>query len=283
MAFDIPNLVTFPLEISIAFLILWLDLRQRAREKAQIERHNELEQKQKAAESKQMERFSNWVKESSKQQLFMLDSILTSLNHDQASIFRTEVGNRFSNEISNDLDDLENLLNQKEKISHVSDPKLEADIESKIDELESAKVVANAFLPDNFKERINNIANWTKESIEALQQIPINIEIDDKESDFPNLDLKKINTRPTIKLESKEILIDDMDKIRNEIKDLRNEIKTHLGDQIEQALTQTSDIGKKALSNIIDMGKSFKDIINKQIPKEEENKSKEKEKTKDKE
>ncbi|MHA2098680.1 MAG: hypothetical protein ACW99A_08330, partial [Candidatus Kariarchaeaceae archaeon] len=158
MAVDIPNILTLAIELTVAILIVIVDQRSRRRERNSILRAQETERKHRETQQLQMERFSGWIQEDSKRQLMMLESILISLDEEKAKVFRNEVGQRYSSEISQDLDDLEDLLDRRREMGYMNDPILESDINQKIDELSSAQEIAGSFLPQGFADSLRSIS-----------------------------------------------------------------------------------------------------------------------------
>jgi hypothetical protein len=169
--FDIPNIVTLPIEIGIALMILWTDRRSRLRDRENIERQMEIETRHRDARSMQTERFNNWTQEAAKRQIMLLESIMVSLDVDKAQIFKDEVGTRYSEEISRDLNDLENLLEKKGSDPSIDDFKLDVEIESKIEELSSAKDIASSFLPESVLESLQNLSHLAVNSLEGIQKL----------------------------------------------------------------------------------------------------------------
>ncbi|MHA2168625.1 MAG: hypothetical protein ACXAB7_01805 [Candidatus Kariarchaeaceae archaeon] len=169
--FDIPNIVTLPIEIGIALMILWTDRRSRLRDRENIERQMEIETRHRDARSMQTERFNNWTQEAAKRQIMLLESIMVSLDVDKAQIFKDEVGTRYSEEISRDLNDLENLLEKKGSDPLIDDFKLDVEIESKIEELSSAKDIASSFLPESVLESLQNLSHLAVNSLEGIQKL----------------------------------------------------------------------------------------------------------------
>lgn len=84
MIADIPNYISFPFEIAVALLILWLDKQERKREESRIKRRTKVENKQQA-------RFPNFVTETSKHQMILFESILESLDPDKAHQFKKNI------------------------------------------------------------------------------------------------------------------------------------------------------------------------------------------------
>ncbi|OLS28746.1 MAG: hypothetical protein HeimC2_04760 [Candidatus Heimdallarchaeota archaeon LC_2] len=244
MVFDIPNYFTLAIEIAVAIMILWVEQRSRRREAASLKRGYEMEQKHRETQQLQMERFSSWIKEDSRRQLMMLDPIMVTLDAEKASIFRNEVGQRYTDEITRDLNDLEELLEQKQEIGLEKNPALDNTISQKIDELSSAEEIASSFLPRGIAESLKSISNISKATMIDL-------------GDLSNLssDLREIGEPHHGKLppEPKSKLTEDKEKLSKEIENLKLEI----GKTIAES---TSHLGEK-LQNILDPSKINKGIM----------------------
>ncbi|MCE7736008.1 MAG: hypothetical protein GPJ54_14090 [Candidatus Heimdallarchaeota archaeon] len=259
MAFEIPNIATLGIELSVAFLILVVDQRSRRRERNAILRSQKIDNEHREQQHLQMERFSGWIQEDSKRQLMMLESIMVSLDAEKAKIFRTEVGQRYTNEISRDLDDLEELLEKREELGIEGDRDLESDINQKIDELTSAEKIAGSFLSKSFQDSLKAISNTAKEAFIHMSDISElkNIEIDDNETGDIQIPLsdKKMDQ-----------FKDDKEKLMTEIETLKFEI----GKTIAASTNQVT--GK--ISNIFDptkLEKGIKDLVSKIGSKKSEN------------
>ena len=169
--FDIPNFVSLPIEIGVAVLILLMDKRQRKRERESTLRFHQQQDQFRQSEIRQRERFNNFIQESSKRQIMLLESIMATLDKERVNDFKTEVGSRYAEELSNDMNDLDELLDRKSKSADV-DPELEADIESKIDEIESGKDFVEHFLPKETIDSISNLANSATNAYRVLRDLP---------------------------------------------------------------------------------------------------------------
>ncbi|MHA2502405.1 MAG: hypothetical protein ACXAE3_06040 [Candidatus Kariarchaeaceae archaeon] len=193
---DIPNFVTLPIEIGVAVLILLMDRRQRNRETEASVRFQKQQEQFRQSEIRQRERFNNFIQESSKRQIMLLESIMATLDKDRVDDFKSEVSSRYAEELSNDMEDLDELLNRKSKTDEV-DPELEADIESKIDEIESGKDFIEHFLPRETIDHISNLANSATSAYKGLRDLPdviksrfpdeeghVKINVNDKEFDI---------------------------------------------------------------------------------------------------
>ncbi len=153
MIADIPNYISFPFEIAVALLILWLDRQERRREEKRIKERTKIENKQQA-------RFTNFVTETSKHQMILLESILESLDPDKALLFKKNIQYKFGKEISNDMDDLEKLLGRQ------MDPKedaqkIESEITHKMDEIEASRAITSSIFTERISESIGKITNST--------------------------------------------------------------------------------------------------------------------------
>ena len=96
MITDIPNYISFPFEIFIAFMILYLDRQEKRREKSRFTDRVDFEDKQR-------ERFNNFIKESNKSQLYLLESILDSLDHEKAEYFKKNEWNAVLKAVRNSV------------------------------------------------------------------------------------------------------------------------------------------------------------------------------------
>ncbi len=251
MVFDIPNYFTLTIEVGVAILILWVDQRSRKREQDSLERARLLENQHRETQQLQMERFSGWIKEDSRRQLMMLESIMVSLDKEKASVFRNEVGQRYTNEISKDLNDLEELLEQKEESGVIQTPTLDNDINQKIDELSSAQEIASSFLPVGIAESLKSISEITKDTMmdlgdlsnlsEQFKQVDVQIKHGEEHNDIDIPD------------EARSKLSQDKVKLTQEIQNLKLEI----GKTIAES---TGQLGEK-LQNILDPSKINKGIM----------------------
>ncbi|MHA2249088.1 MAG: hypothetical protein ACXAD7_01940 [Candidatus Kariarchaeaceae archaeon] len=228
MSFDIPNYVTLPLEIGVALMIVLMDRRSRARDQAGMEKQQDIEIRNKEARRQQTERFNNWTQETARRQIMLLESIISALDSEKANIFKDEVGSRYTEEISKDVDDLESLL-QKQKVQPKdSDLDLEIDIQSKIDEINTARQIATLFLPENIISNIENLSEIAKKSlghVNALREneVTISKQIKDETTEEPSVpevdeQVKRIDDQV------KEFSI-GREKLHNDLMILKDEIQ----------------------------------------------------------
>jgi hypothetical protein len=198
-----------------------------------------------------MERFSGWIQEDSKRQLMMLESILISLDEEKAKVFRNEVGQRYSSEISQDLDDLEDLLDRRREMGYMNDPILESDINQKIDELSSAQEIAGSFLPQGFADSLRSISQTAKEAVVHMSDLSElqNLSVEDRDGDQVNVKLSE---------EKVTQFKQDRDKLQADIDNL----KLELGKTITASTTQMTE----KLSGILDpsrIERGIKDFVSK--------------------
>lgn len=162
MIADIPNYISFPFEIAVALLILWLDKQERKREESRIKRRTKVENKQQA-------RFTNFVTETSKHQMILFESILESLDPDKAHQFKKNIQYKFSKEITNDMDDLEALLERQ--MDPTEDPQeIESEITHKMDEIVASRAITSSIFTERIGESISNITNST---VDVLKNISL--------------------------------------------------------------------------------------------------------------
>lgn len=242
-----------------------VDQRSRRRERDAILRSQKIDSEHREQQHLQMERFSGWIQEDSKRQLMMLESIMVSLDAEKAKIFRTEVGQRYTNEISKDLDDLEELLEKREESGTVGDRELESDINQKIDELTSAEEIAGSFLSKNFRDSLKAISNTAKEAFIHMSEISQlqDLEIDD------NMDKE---VKIPLSHDKMDQFKDDKDKLMSEIETLKFEIR--------QSITASTNQVTGKISNIFDpskIEKGIKDFVSKIGTKKSENQEDDKE------
>lgn len=251
MAIDIPNILTLAIELSVAFLIVLVDQRSRKRDRDAQKRALELDQNHRQAQQLQMERFSGWIEEDSKRQLMMLESIMVSLDTDKAKVFHNEVGQRYTDEISKDLDDLGDLLDRQEKMGIAKDPVLESDINQKIDELSSAQQIAGSFLPKDFGESIKSISQAAKEAFLHIGDI----------SDLQNMHIEHDDDE-NIKIEMSEEKVNQFKEDREKLNAEIDALKAEIGKSIVDSTSQVTE----KLSNIFDSSKfekGIKDFVSK--------------------
>lgn len=229
---DIPNYITLPIELGVAILILTMDRRSRRRERSAIGRWQSQQKNQLDFEIRQRERFNNFYQESSKRQMMLLESIMVTLDADKVDKFKSEVGYRYSDEISQDLDDLEELLVRKKR-AEISDPELEADIESKIEEIESAQSFLSNIVPVKTLEKIQTIADTAKDAYRTLKDLPSSIRED-------------IGVSPPEDKPPQTVHQEKEDKIMDDFKSKRSEIKLELDEVIRQKVEDiTKSIGEQ--------------------------------------
>jgi len=66
--------------------------RSRKRETDSLHRFQVQQKEAREAEIRQQERFTNWAKESSKRQIMLVESIISTLDSDKVDDFKNEVG-----------------------------------------------------------------------------------------------------------------------------------------------------------------------------------------------
>ncbi|MCY3415113.1 MAG: hypothetical protein INQ03_25905 [Candidatus Heimdallarchaeota archaeon] len=163
MVFDIPNYVSLPFEIGVAILILYLDRQEKKREKVRQQKEFEYNQKQ-------QQRFSNFVKETSKSQLFLLEAILESLDPVKAQAFKKLIQTKYSEEIQNDMNELEQLINRRISATDTEDldPDVDQEIQQKMDELEASRAITKSLFSDKITDSIGNITKSTLVIVDEL-------------------------------------------------------------------------------------------------------------------
>lgn len=287
---DIPNFVTLPIEIGVAVLILLMDKRQRSRESEAVIRFQKQQEQFRQSEIRQRERFNNFVQESSKRQIMLLESIMATLDKDRVDDFKSEVSSRYAEELSNDMDDLDELLNLK-NITDEIDPELEADIESKIDEIESGKEFIEHFLPRETIDHISNLANSATTAYRGLKDLPEILRNTFAEGEGPiTINIK--DTEFVIDPQSQEDLETVRDAVLSDYRSDRNEFLQSLNKQVqatlegvkrdlqenmgssESAAGKLVEVMKSSLLQGIGLAKSKKveeETVKKQTPDDEDN------------
>lgn len=243
---DIPNWVSLPLEIGVAVLLLVVDKRQRVREQTTAMRDRQKEARQREAEQRQMGRFEEWAHDNAKRQMMLLESIMKALGEDAATLFKDELGSRYSQEIVDDIGDLDELLNMQEDADEDELPNLESKISSKLRELETMKVQGKGFLPDSISNALQAIAENTRLLVDeppdphesALQQ-------EDMSRFFrkskPQSDDEKAAQIPDDQ-KRKEDAANERNRLKAELANLKEEI----GRSISRSLKGVSTIAKDA-------------------------------------
>jgi len=236
--FDIPNFVTLPIELGVALLILIMDRRQRQREQDSTQRFYEQQEEMRNSEIRQRERFNSWSQETTKRQMMMLESIMVTLDADKVDNFKTEVGSRYAKELSNDMEDLDDLLIKK-KISSTKDPELEANIESKIEEIETANEIIKHFVPADTIKQINSIANSAKKTYMTLRDLPETLK-----KEFPNMKNGKVD----VKIDDQTFKVDPTDQ--NEINDIKDRLFDEYHDEKSKILSTLNLSIKETIEEI---------------------------------
>ncbi|MCH8908085.1 MAG: hypothetical protein IH840_13435 [Candidatus Heimdallarchaeota archaeon] len=168
---DIPNYVTLSIEMSFAFLILWMDRRSREREAGFFQSQQEQDIRARKAQEASFDRFNSWTREANKRQIMLLESIMDTLGEDKVESFKEAVGTRYTQELSEDINDLQDLLDKREQVGDTEDPYLESNIDAKIDEISSGSDIISGFLTENIRETVKNITDIAKSSIDELQNL----------------------------------------------------------------------------------------------------------------
>lgn len=248
---DIPNYITLPIEIGVAILILLMDRRQRKREADSIIRFQEQQKETRESEIRQRERFNNWAQESSKRQVMMLESIMATLDVNKVDDFKTEVGSRYAEELNQDMEDLDNLLNRK-RYTDTSDPELEANIESKIEEIESAADFIEHFLPPDTLDQINTIADSAKSAYIGLKDLPKILEDRfprDSKKVKVNLDNEQFTVDPNNPEQVDDIKDDILSKYKMEREKLFNSINASLKETLDEVARTKKEVKKELNAN----------------------------------
>ncbi len=219
MITDIPNYISFPFEIFIAFMILYLDRQEKRREKSRFTDRVDFEDKQR-------ERFNNFIKESNKSQLYLLESILDSLDHEKAEYFKKNIQAKYKDEIEEDMSNLEDLLTQ----SMEDGEGLNDEILHKMDELDSSSSIASSLFSDKISEGISNITKSTKNIFDQFSS----------EKLFEKGKLRE-NLRTTINAITKEKddIVSEFEKMSTSEEGIEKEIKKEVTtDQISNLLSK---------------------------------------------
>lgn len=261
---DISNIYSLFIELFVAVLILVVDHRSRKLEQQTILKAQNMEIAARESQQLQMDRFSNWVQENSKQQLLLLESIMGALGTEEKETFTKEVSNRYKKEIRDDLEELEDLLVKRKLHKDRKSAKLDNEIDSKIDEIESANQIASSFLPANLIESLKKISVTAKSSLEKIQQMPEILDVDvNSQKDLTKEEVlqdSEVNQEDTFK----EFQI-EKDKLVQELEGLKTEI-------VQSMTETTSQIGSK-LANLFspqNIEKGIKDMLKKDKDKDKE-------------
>jgi len=226
-----------------------MDKRQSKRENEGAMRFQEQQKAARDAEIRSRELFNNWQKENSKRQIMLLESIMATLDTEKIDHFQKEVSSRYAQEISNDIDDLDDLLEQKKDTDEIN-PELEANIESKIEEIESAKEFIEHFIPTKVANDITDIANSAKLAYKTLRDLPIMLEQKFKKLDSDTIKVSVNQQDFDINPENEE----EVDKIKNEAlkgyKENRKKFLTTLDQSIKDTISEvTNEISKETDQN----------------------------------
>jgi hypothetical protein len=252
MITDIPNYISFPFEIGVALLILWLDKQERTREKLRLTHRTKIEVKQQA-------RFTNFVTENSKHQMMLLESILESLDSTKAHQFKKSIQTKYSKEITSDMGDLELLL-ARQLDPDEDQNVIETEITHKMDEIEASRAITSTIFTEQIGKSIGNI---TKSTVDVLKNISLGDIVGMRRTDLQN----QVNSVMKIIAKEKDHMMKEFAgftadiQIKSDKEDESNSEKQNTLNKLLKSFVSEEDIEK--LKKIAEKAKSYdKDINN---------------------